>query len=113
MCIELSLCSIGYESNGESEGEMSQLSNLKRFTFNELKAATGKFSLDDVLGEGASGYVYKGWVNEHSFAPSTPETGIMIAVKRLTREETRSHITYSLKDDKEWLVSSLFLSYSQ
>lgn len=81
-----------------------QSSNLKSFTFSELKNATRNFRPDSVLGEGGFGSVFKGWVDEHSLAASKPGTGIVIAVKRLNQEGFQGH--------KEWLVSSFhFLSH--
>lgn len=58
---------------------------LKIFTFAELKSATKKFK-QDVLGEGGSGIVFKGWVNEKTYSPSKVGVGKAIAVKRLGRE---------------------------
>ncbi|KAI3816791.1 hypothetical protein L1987_16496 [Smallanthus sonchifolius] len=84
-----------------SEGEILQSSNLKSFTFNELKNATRNFRPDSVLGEGGFGSVFKGWVDEHSFAASKPGTGIVIAVKRLNQEGLQGH--------KEWLAEINYL----
>lgn len=80
-----------------SEGEILQSSNIKSFTFNELKAATRNFRPDSVLGEGGFGSVFKGWVDEQSLVASKPGTGMVIAVKRLNQEGFQGH--------KEWLVS--------
>lgn len=84
-----------------SEGEILQASNVKSFTFNELKNATRNFRPDSVLGEGGFGSVFKGWIDEHSFAATKPGTGIVIAVKKLNQEGFQGH--------REWLVSILFL----
>ncbi|XP_076893038.1 putative serine/threonine-protein kinase PBL10 isoform X1 [Bidens hawaiensis] len=84
-----------------SEGEILQSSNLKSFTFNELKNATRNFRPDSVLGEGGFGSVFKGWVDEHSLAASKPGTGIVIAVKRLNQEGLQGH--------KEWLAEINYL----
>lgn len=80
-----------------SEGEILQSSNLKSFTFSELRNSTRNFRPDSVLGEGGFGSVFKGWIDEHSLAASKPGTGIVIAVKRLNQEGLQGH--------KEWLVS--------
>ncbi|CAH1412447.1 unnamed protein product [Lactuca virosa] len=56
-----------------SQTEILQLGNLKPFSFNVLKLATRNFRHDSVLGEGGSGSVLKGWIDEQS-------------VKRLNRE---------------------------
>lgn len=80
-----------------SEGEILQSSSLKSFSFGDLKSATRNFRPDSVLGEGGFGSVYKGWIDEHTFAATKPGTGIVIAVKRLNQEGYQGH--------KEWLVS--------
>ncbi|CAI9280764.1 unnamed protein product [Lactuca saligna] len=49
-----------------SQTEILQLGNLKPFSFNVLKLATRNFRLDNVLGEGGSGSVFKGWIDEQS-----------------------------------------------
>ncbi|OMO66320.1 hypothetical protein CCACVL1_21217 [Corchorus capsularis] len=78
-----------------SEGEILQSSNLKNFTFSELRTATRNFRPDSVLGEGGFGSVFKGWIDEHSLTAAKPGTGIQIAVKRLNQEGFQGH--------KEWL----------
>lgn len=80
-----------------SEGDILQSPNLKNFTFSELKMATRNFRPDSVLGEGGFGSVFKGWIDEQSFAAARPGTGMVIAVKRLNLESFQGH--------KEWLVS--------
>ena len=91
------LSSSSATANSRSEGEILQSSNLKAFTFNELKTATRNFRPDSVLGEGGFGAVFKGWIDVHSLAPTRPGTGMVIAVKRLNQEGVQGH--------KEWLVS--------
>ncbi|KAL7616746.1 hypothetical protein Lser_V15G03635 [Lactuca serriola] len=49
-----------------SQREILQLGNLKPFSFNVLKLATRNFRLDNVLGEGGFGSVFKGWIDEQS-----------------------------------------------
>ena len=80
-----------------SEGEILQSCNLKNFSYSNLKMATRNFRPDSVLGEGGFGSVYKGWIDENSFAAAKPGTGLVIAVKRLNLEGLQGH--------KEWLVS--------
>lgn len=80
-----------------TEGEILQSSNLKNFAYNELKAATRNFRPDSVLGEGGFGSVFKGWIDEQSFAVTKPGTGLVIAVKKLNQEGFQGH--------REWLVS--------
>lgn len=79
-----------------TEGEILQSSNLKSYTFNDLKAATRNFRPDSVLGEGGFGSVFKGWVDEQSLAASKPGSSLVVAVKRLNQDGWQGH--------KEWLV---------
>ncbi|XP_071693063.1 uncharacterized protein [Rutidosis leptorrhynchoides] len=58
-------------------------SALKKFTLDRLKIATRNFSDDMVLGEGAFGKVFKGWVEQGTCVPSKAGFGIPIAVKKL------------------------------
>lgn len=74
-----------------------QSSNLKSFSYNELRAATRNFRPDSVLGEGGFGSVFKGWIDEHSLTATKPGMGIIVAVKRLNQEGFQGH--------REWLVS--------
>ncbi|XVE94412.1 hypothetical protein REPUB_Repub02eG0006200 [Reevesia pubescens] len=55
---------------------------LKIFTLAELKAATRNFRPDTVLGEGGFGRVFKGWVDENTYAPSKVGVGMAVAVKK-------------------------------
>ncbi|XP_038901650.1 probable serine/threonine-protein kinase PBL9 [Benincasa hispida] len=84
-----------------SEGEISQLSNLKSFSYAELKEATRNFCPDSVLGEPGSASVFKGWIDEHSFTATKPGTGMGIAVKRLNQDSFRGH--------GEWFAEVNFL----
>lgn len=84
-----------------SEGEILQSSNLRSFTFNELRASTRNFRPDSVLGEGGFGSVFKGWVDEQTLLASKPGAGIVIAVKKLNQEGLQGH--------REWLVREVFL----
>lgn len=81
-----------------SEGEILQSTNLKSFSFSDLKMSTRNFRPDSVLGEGGFGSVFKGWIDEQSLAATKPGTGMVIAVKRLNQDGFQGH--------KEWLVSS-------
>lgn len=56
--------------------------SLKAFTYAELKSATKNFRPDTVLGEGGFGRVFKGWVDEKTYAPSRVGVGIPVAVKK-------------------------------
>ncbi|OMO54572.1 hypothetical protein COLO4_36402 [Corchorus olitorius] len=55
---------------------------LKIFTLSELKAATRNFRPDTVLGEGGFGRVFKGWVDDKTYAPSKVGVGMAVAVKK-------------------------------
>ncbi|PKA51953.1 Protein kinase APK1A, chloroplastic [Apostasia shenzhenica] len=84
-----------------SECEILQSTNVKRFTFSELKTATRNFRPDSVLGEGGFGSVFKGWVDEHTLIAAKPGTGMVIAVKRLNQEGFQGH--------REWLAEVNYL----
>jgi len=80
-----------------SEGEILQSSNLKSFSYNELRVATKNFCRDSVLGEGGFGSVFKGWIDENSLTATQPGIGMIVAVKRLNQDGFQGH--------REWLVS--------
>lgn len=84
-----------------TEGEILQSSNLKSFTFSDVKMSTRNFRPDSVLGGGGFGSVFKGWIDENSFTATKPGTGIIIAVKKLHQGSFQGH--------REWLVSFLFV----
>uniref|UniRef100_A0A5B7CCH5 non-specific serine/threonine protein kinase n=1 Tax=Davidia involucrata TaxID=16924 RepID=A0A5B7CCH5_DAVIN len=84
-----------------TEGEILQSSNLKGFTFSELRTSTRNFRPDSVLGEGGFGSVFKGWIDEQSLAATKPGIGLVIAVKRLNQEGFQGH--------KEWLAEINYL----
>eukprot|EP00249_Psilotum_nudum_P007544 c20646_g1_i1 orf=1-510(-) len=75
--------------------------DLRFFTFNDLKAATRNFRPDSLLGEGGFGCVFKGWIDEQGFMATRPGTGIVIAVKKLNLEGMQGH--------REWLAEVNFL----
>ncbi|KAG6398307.1 hypothetical protein SASPL_139763 [Salvia splendens] len=93
-------------SNAESvpstpkiEEELKISSQLRKFTYNELKLATRSFRPDSLLGEGGFGCVFKGWVNENGNTPVKPGTGLTVAVKTLNHDGLQGH--------KEWLIVAL------
>lgn len=83
-----------------SEAEILSSPHVKAFSFNELKNATRNFRPDSLLGEGGFGYVFKGWIDEHTLTAARPGSGLVIAVKKLKPEGFQGH--------KEWLVSILY-----
>ncbi|PON33511.1 Mitogen-activated protein kinase kinase kinase [Parasponia andersonii] len=93
--------SVSIPPTPRSEGEILQSSNLKSFSLADLKMATRNFRPDSVLGEGGFGSVFKGWIDENSFAATKPGTGMVIAVKRLNQDGFQGH--------KEWLAEVNYL----
>ncbi|KAF6148094.1 hypothetical protein GIB67_024269 [Kingdonia uniflora] len=84
-----------------SEGEILQSSNVKSFSFSELRTSTRNFRPDSVLGEGGFGSVFKGWIDEQALTASKPGTGMVIAVKRLNQDGFQGH--------REWLAEVNYL----
>ncbi|KAF4403198.1 hypothetical protein G4B88_027969 [Cannabis sativa] len=84
-----------------SEGEILSSPHLKAFTLNELKNATRNFRQDNLIGEGGFGYVYKGWIDEHTLSASRAGSGIVVAIKKLKPEGFQGH--------KEWLSEVNYL----
>lgn len=82
-----------------SKANMSANSNLRSFSFSDLKIATKNFCSDYLLGEGGFGCVFKGWIDQNTFAPTKPGSGIVVAIKRLKAESFQGH--------KEWLVRAM------
>ncbi|KAK7299787.1 hypothetical protein RJT34_10615 [Clitoria ternatea] len=80
-------------------GQILPTSNLRIFTFAELRAATKNFRADTVLGEGGFGKVFKGWLEDK--AGSKSGSGTVIAVKKLNSE--------SLQGLEEWRSEVNFL----
>ncbi|KAM5584835.1 putative serine/threonine-protein kinase PBL18 [Rosa sericea] len=76
-------------------------STLKSFSFIDLKNATRNFRPDSLLGEGGFGWVFKGWIDANTLAPTRPGTGLVVAIKRLKRESFQGH--------KEWLAEVNYL----
>lgn len=74
--------------------------NLKMFTLASLKSATRNFRPDTVLGEGGFGTVFKGWVDENTYAPSKVGFGLAVAVKKSNPDSPQGL--------KEWQVIRSF-----
>ncbi|XWS52673.1 hypothetical protein CRYUN_Cryun11dG0091100 [Craigia yunnanensis] len=83
------------------KADISVSSNLKSFSFSDLKNATKNFRSETFLGEGGFGCVFKGWIDENTFAPTKPGSGIVVAIKRLKAESFQGH--------KEWLAEVNYL----
>ncbi|KAK9675824.1 hypothetical protein RND81_11G034000 [Saponaria officinalis] len=84
-----------------SEDEILASPGLKAFSFSDLKTATKNFRPDSLIGEGGFGYVFKGWIDEHTLSPSRPGSGMVVAVKKLKPEGFQGH--------KEWLTEVNYL----
>ncbi|KAL5740805.1 hypothetical protein ACOSP7_029685 [Xanthoceras sorbifolium] len=72
-------------------------SDLREFTFAELKSATKNFSRSGMIGEGGFGSVYKGSIKDLE----DPSRKIEIAVKQLGKRGMQGH--------KEWVTEVNFL----
>ncbi|RXH89529.1 hypothetical protein DVH24_031886 [Malus domestica] len=81
--------------------ELKVASQLRKFTFDELKSVTRNFRPVNLLGEGGFGCVYKGWIDEHGTTPVKPGAGLAVAVKTLNHEGLQGH--------KEWLAEVNYL----
>ncbi|XP_008237981.1 PREDICTED: probable serine/threonine-protein kinase NAK [Prunus mume] len=64
------------------ESVETEVPKLKEFSLAELKKCTRDFRPDTILGEGGFGRVFKGWVNEDTYAPSRVGIGMAVAVKK-------------------------------
>ncbi|KAJ4979558.1 hypothetical protein NE237_010338 [Protea cynaroides] len=93
--------SVSVPPTPRSQDDILQSSNLKSFSFSELKMATRNFRPDSVLGEGGFGSVFKGWIDENACTATKPGTGMVIAVKRLNQESFQGH--------REWLAEVNYL----
>ncbi|XP_056690867.1 probable serine/threonine-protein kinase PBL3 isoform X2 [Spinacia oleracea] len=79
------------------EEEILSSPGLKAFSIYELKTAIQYF--DSLTEEGGSDLVFKGWIDEQTLSPSTPETGMVVAFKNLKPE--------GFHGDKEYWLSEL------
>ncbi|XP_062210766.1 receptor-like cytoplasmic kinase 176 [Phragmites australis] len=84
-----------------TETEILESSNVRNFTFSELKGSTRNFRPDSLLGEGGFGSVFKGWMDERTLAPVKPGTGMIVAVKKLKLDSFQGH--------REWLAEVNYL----
>ncbi|CAN6289882.1 unnamed protein product [Urochloa humidicola] len=84
-----------------TETEILESSNVRKFTFSELKGSTRNFRPDSLLGEGGFGSVFKGWMDERTLSPVKPGTGMIVAVKKLKLDSFQGH--------REWLAEVNYL----
>ncbi|WVY93546.1 hypothetical protein V8G54_032634 [Vigna mungo] len=89
----------------ESNVSVSISSSLKSFSLNDLKEATKHFRKENLIGEGGFGRVFKGWIDENTYAPTRPGTGIVVAIKNLKPESFQGH--------NEWLAEVSYLGQHQ
>lgn len=82
-------------------GQILEITNLKVFSFSDLRSATRNFKPDTLLGEGGFGKVYKGWVDDKTLAPSKSGLGMVVAIKKLNPE--------SMQGFEEWQSEVNFL----
>lgn len=88
-----------------SEVEILSSSNLKAFSFSELKSATNNFHPESLLGEGGFGFVYKGCIDADTLGAARPGSAMDVAVKKLIPAGFQGH--------KEWLAEVNFLGQLQ
>ncbi|KAL2334861.1 hypothetical protein Fmac_016074 [Flemingia macrophylla] len=75
------------------------------FSLNDLKEATKNFQRENLIGEGGFGRVFKGWIDENTYGPTKPGSGIVVAIKNLKPESFQGH--------KEWLAEVNYLGQLQ
>ncbi|KAF8377446.1 hypothetical protein HHK36_030823 [Tetracentron sinense] len=92
----------GSHNEAFPKGHILPSPNLRSFSLAELKKATTNFRPDLVIGEGGFGRVFKGWLDEKTYAPSRIGTGTVIAVKKLNPE--------NLQGLREWQMVNNILS---
>lgn len=63
-----------------TNGPSIAYSNLRAFTYAQLKAATHNFRRDMVVGKGGFGSVYKGWLKEKMMPRGIKKTAIAIKI---------------------------------
>ncbi|WCJ32814.1 Protein kinase superfamily protein [Euphorbia peplus] len=90
-----------FDEVGNPNGQILEAPNMKEFTFADLKSATKNFKADTLLGEGGFGKVYRGWIDEKTFAPSKSGLGMVVAIKKLNSE--------SMQGFQEWQSEVNFL----
>lgn len=85
-----------------SDSEILSSPPPKSFPLDQLRRATSDFCEGSLLGEGGSGCVFKGWLdNDETLTATWPPSGLPVAIKKL--------IPSGFQDHKEWLVSYILL----
>ncbi|XAR51647.1 Non-specific serine/threonine protein kinase [Bertholletia excelsa] len=88
--------------------QISDMPDLRRFSFSELKDATKHFHSNRLLGEGALGKVYKGWIAKEETAKMG--SGLAVAVKKLRSEDFQGVENFTLhRGFKDWQSEIKFL----
>lgn len=91
-----------------NQEEILQSLNLKIFSFKDLSVATKKFHRKYMLGQGSFGRVFKGWVDENTFAAAKwgsfifNSRNLVIAVKRLN---------HGVQAYEKWMKVLLYKTY--
>ncbi|KAL5710805.1 hypothetical protein ACHQM5_021322 [Ranunculus cassubicifolius] len=91
----------GLHQEVTSNDERLQTPSLMGFSYKELKSATRNFRPDALLGQGAFGKVFKGWIDDKRPTATNPGRGMAVAVKILNVEGCQGH--------NEWLAEIKYL----
>jgi serine/threonine protein kinase len=91
------------EGSTNISGKFLETTNLKEFSYEDLKVATKNFKSDALLGEGGFGKVYKGWLNSETLTPTKAGSGMIVAIKKLKSD--------SVQGVQEWQVSYKYSIY--
>ncbi|KAK1437196.1 hypothetical protein QVD17_02984 [Tagetes erecta] len=94
-----------FASNGENFGKGDSRPTVNEFRFDDLEKATREFNPNLLLGEGRSGKVFLGWVDQNTLAASKKGGGMAVAIKRFKQE----HFPH----EYEWLQIIDFIWYQE
>ncbi|KAJ9554455.1 hypothetical protein OSB04_018500 [Centaurea solstitialis] len=72
---------------------------IHRFCYKVLKAATGKFSHENLAGQGGCGDVYKGWLDYRTKDAVKPGHGFPVGVKRIKKEGSQGLEEWKLRGE--------------